>query len=94
MGADVQDLDEQPVEVRLQWLERRELFRLAAQSIVDNAARGHVGDPLTLEWAQQVVRNIEPLNRPLTDGVLRCCYCGMEGHLSKDCPRPRKEGVE
>lgn len=36
------------------------------------------------QWAQWIVRMAEK----------RCCYCGMEGHLSKDCPRPRKEGVE
>lgn len=89
MGSDVLDLEDVPAEVRLQWIERRELFRRAAQSVVDQAETGRVVDPHTLAWAQQIVRNIMPLGRPLTDGALRCCYCGMEGHLSKDCPKPR-----
>jgi hypothetical protein len=93
MAADVADLDECPPEVRRQWQERRELFRIAAQRVVDIAGTGSPVDAYALAWARQVVRNIKPLQGPLSDGVLRCCYCGMEGHLSKDCPQPRNEGA-
>lgn len=88
MGVDVQDLDEVPADVLHQWQERCELLRIAAQRVVDMHQAGRIVDPHSLEWAQQVVKNIKPLGRPLTSGEPVCCKCGRAGHLSKDCPLP------
>lgn len=68
MAADIQDIDEVPADVLHQWQERRELFRIAAQRVVDMDAAGRIVDPHTLNWAKQIVANIKPLGRPLTDG--------------------------
>lgn len=54
--------------------ERRELFRIAAQRIVDNQAAGRIVDPHAVAWAKQIVTRIKPLGRPLSDGSLaRAC---------------------
>ncbi len=44
--------------------ERRELFRLAAERMLE----GGTSDPYALEWARRVVATCKPLNRPLGTG--------------------------
>lgn len=50
------------------WEERRELFRIAAQRLLDDQKAGRKCDPHALIWAQGVARNIKPLGRALTTG--------------------------
>lgn len=48
--------------------EQRELMRIAAQRVVSDSALGISVDRFRLEWAQQIVRSIAPLGRPLGAG--------------------------
>lgn len=51
--------------------ERRELFRIAAQRLVDDHAAGRKVDPEGLRWARGIVERFKPLGRALGDGVPR-----------------------
>lgn len=48
--------------------ERRELFRMAAQRLLDDVAAGRKTDPEALQWARQIVKTHKPLGRPLSTG--------------------------
>jgi len=48
--------------------ERRELFRIAAQNVLNDQASGRRIDPYAVEWAQNVTARFKPLGRPLTTG--------------------------
>lgn len=49
--------------------ERRELFRRAAQNLLDNEAAGRRCDPEAIQWARGIVSRFQPLGRPLSDGA-------------------------
>jgi hypothetical protein len=51
--------------------ERQELFRIAAQRVVDAHAAGRKTDPEALKWARGIVKRIKPLGRPLSTGEHR-----------------------
>ena len=53
------------VEARLS--ERRELFRIAAQTILNDRAAGRKIDPHALQWAKHWAA-VPPLGRPLGTG--------------------------
>lgn len=55
-------------EVERRIAERRELLRLCAQRVVDNATAGRVVDLNTLRWAMDFVECTKPLGRPLGTG--------------------------
>lgn len=63
--------DEATAAMLLQCEERRELFRIAAQRLLDDQMAGRKCDPHALVWAHGVVANIKPLGRPLTSGEPR-----------------------
>jgi hypothetical protein len=48
--------------------ERRELFRIAAQGLIDHHEAGRTVDPHALKWAKHMVTYIKPLGRPLGTG--------------------------
>lgn len=48
--------------------EQRELFRIAAQRLIDDKANGRKVDPASLQWARDVVAFVKPLGRPLSMG--------------------------
>lgn len=48
--------------------ERRELFRIAAQRLIDDNASGRKVDREALQWARGIVAYVKPLGRPLTTG--------------------------
>jgi len=48
--------------------DRRELFRMAAQRLLDHVAAGRKTDPEALKWARQIVATHKPLGRPLGTG--------------------------
>ena len=48
--------------------ERKELFRIAAQRVLDDQASGRKIDPHAIEWAQNVTARFKPLGRALTTG--------------------------
>ena len=49
--------------------ERRELFRIAAQNLIDAHNAGRKCDPEALQWARGIVSRFQPLGRPLSDGA-------------------------
>lgn len=48
--------------------EKDELFRIAAQRTVDDAAAGRKVDPHWLKQARGIVARVKPLGRPLSTG--------------------------
>jgi hypothetical protein len=48
--------------------ERQELFRIAAQRVVDMHRSGRRTDPEALRWATGIVKRFRPLGRPLSTG--------------------------
>lgn len=79
----------------LRQAERNELFRIAAQRLIDDHQNGRKVDKFALAWARRIVERFKPLGRPLSAGDTRarvsdpmCAKCGRPGHLAKDCKWP------
>lgn len=59
--------------------EQRELMRIAAQRVIDNAKSGRLVFAETLAWAEHVVATTPPLGRPLGTGDPAPCNTSAMG---------------
>lgn len=81
MASDVSDVDDTPSEQMALWRIRRERMAAAANLTLDHVQAGRLVDEYAAEWAEGFLRGL---------GADRCCKCGREGHLSKDCTWPNE----